>query len=158
MDRCRSCIDSKLHLGTEKGSVIFILKNRGIIKMKKLNYIALLPIGVFLVLYLGLGILFEYVMEIPMGFDNVPIVVAFLAAILTACLQNPKLHFDQKSFFCLSAWRSSIIPYTGPDVNTFLQVFSGFSRRLKSASTSCILQVISFVFYNVLYKGVQYRQ
>lgn len=50
--------------------------------MKKLNYIALLPIGVFLVLYLGLGILFEYVMEIPMGFYNVPIVVAFLAAIL----------------------------------------------------------------------------
>ena len=50
----------------------------------------------FLVLYLGLGILFEYVMKIPMGFDNVPIVVAFLAAILTACLQNPKLHFDQK--------------------------------------------------------------
>ena len=45
--------------------------------MKKLNYIALLPIGVFLVLYLGLGILFEYVMKIPMGFDNVPIVVAF---------------------------------------------------------------------------------
>ena len=31
-----------------------------------------------------------------MGFYNVPIVVAFLAAILTACLQNPKLHFDQK--------------------------------------------------------------
>ena len=43
---------------------------------------ALLPIGVFLVLYLGLGILFEYVMEIPMGFYNVPIVIAFLAAIL----------------------------------------------------------------------------
>lgn len=38
--------------------------------MKKLNYIALLPIGVFLVLYLGLGILFEYVMKIPMGFDK----------------------------------------------------------------------------------------
>ena len=32
----------------------------------------------------------------------------------------------QKSFFCLSAWRSSIIPYAGPNVNTFLQVFSGF--------------------------------
>ena len=52
------------------------------------NAIALLPIGVFLVLYLGLGILFEYVMKIPMGFYNVPIVVAFLAAILVACLQN----------------------------------------------------------------------
>ena len=37
-----------------------------------------LPIGVFLVLYLGLGILFEYVLKIPMGFYNVPIVVAFL--------------------------------------------------------------------------------
>ena len=57
---------------------------------------ALLPIGVFLVLYLGLGILFEYVMEIPMGFYNVPIVIAFLAAILVACLQNRALNFDQK--------------------------------------------------------------
>ena len=35
--------------------------------MKKENWKALLPIGVFLVLYLGLGILFEYVMKIPMG-------------------------------------------------------------------------------------------
>ena len=40
--------------------------------MKKGKGIALLPIGVFLVLYLGLGILFEYVMGIPMGFYNVP--------------------------------------------------------------------------------------
>ena len=48
---------------------------------KKGNVIALLPIGVFLVLYLGLGILFEYVMKIPMGFYNVPIVVAFLSAV-----------------------------------------------------------------------------
>ena len=64
--------------------------------MKKGKGIALLPIVVFLVLYLGLGILFEYVMEIPMGFYNVPIVVAFLAAILVACLQNRALNFDQK--------------------------------------------------------------
>ena len=34
----------------------------------------------------------------------------------------------QKSFFCLSAWRSSIIPYPRPDVNTFLQVFSSFLK------------------------------
>ena len=47
-------------------------------------------------IYLGLGILFEYVMEIPMGFYNVPIVVAFLAAILVACLQNRALDFDKK--------------------------------------------------------------
>ena len=63
---------------------------------KKGNVIALLPIGVFLVLYLGLGILFEYVMEIPMGFYNVPIVVAFLVAILVACVQNRTISFDRK--------------------------------------------------------------
>ncbi len=64
--------------------------------MKKNNPKALLPIGVFLILYLGLGILFEYVMKIPMGFYNIPIVTAFLAAILTACLQNQELEFDDK--------------------------------------------------------------
>ena len=64
--------------------------------MKKNNFKALLPIGVFLVMYLGLGILFEYVMKIPMGFYNIPIVVAFLVALLVACLQNRQLNFDQK--------------------------------------------------------------
>ncbi len=64
--------------------------------MKKGNPRALLPIGVFLVLYLGLGITFEYVLKIPMGFYKIPIVVAFLAAILVACLQNPKVRFDDK--------------------------------------------------------------
>ncbi len=60
------------------------------------NPAALLPIGVFLVLYLGLGILFEYVLKIPMGFYNIPIVVIFLAALLVACLQNRSLSFDKK--------------------------------------------------------------
>ena len=64
--------------------------------MNKANYKALLPIGVFLVLYLGLGILFEYVLKIPMGFYNIPIVVIFLIALMVACVQNPKLNFDAK--------------------------------------------------------------
>lgn len=64
--------------------------------MKKSNPKALLPIAVFLVLYLGLGILFEYIMKIPMGFYNVPIVIAFMVAILVACLQNRELKFDDK--------------------------------------------------------------
>ena len=64
--------------------------------MKKGRAIALLPIAVFLVLYLGLGILFEYIMKIPMGFYNVPIVFAFLVAILVACLQNQKVSFEEK--------------------------------------------------------------
>lgn len=62
----------------------------------KPNYKALLPIGVFLVLYLGLGILFEYVLKIPMGFYNIPIVVVFLIALIVACVQNSKVNFDTK--------------------------------------------------------------
>ena len=64
--------------------------------MKKSNPKALLPIGVFLLLYLGLGLTFEYGMKISMGFYNIPIVIAFLVAILVACLQNRGLPFDKK--------------------------------------------------------------
>ena len=64
--------------------------------MKKGNAWALLPIGVFLLMYLGLGLLFEYGMKIPMGFYNVPIVGAFLVAICTACFQNRKVSFEDK--------------------------------------------------------------
>jgi len=64
--------------------------------MKKGNPAALLPIGVFLAVYLGLGLTFEYGMKIPMGFYNIPIVIAFLVAILVACLQNRSLSFDEK--------------------------------------------------------------
>ena len=64
--------------------------------MKKGNPIALLPIGVFLVIYLGLGLTFEYILMIPQGFYQVPIIIAFLAAILVACLQNQGLPFEEK--------------------------------------------------------------
>ena len=64
--------------------------------MKKGNAWALLPIAVFIVCYLGLGILFEYGLKIPMGFYSIPIVVVFLLALLVACLQNRKLKFDDK--------------------------------------------------------------
>ena len=62
----------------------------------KSNPKALIPIGVFLVLYLGLGIVFEYVLKIPMGFYNIPIVVVFLIALCVACFQNKSLSFDKK--------------------------------------------------------------
>ena len=67
--------------------------------MKKANAWALLPIGVFIILYLGLGILFEYVLKIPMGFYNIPIVVVFLIALIVACIQNKNLKFDDKLVF-----------------------------------------------------------
>ena len=64
--------------------------------MKKGNPWALLPIGVFLIMYLGLGLVFEYGLQIPMGFYNVPIIIAFLVAILVACLQNKAVSFEEK--------------------------------------------------------------
>ena len=63
---------------------------------KKSNAVALLPIGVFLALYLGLGLVFEYGLKIEMGFYKIPIVVVFLVALLVAFLQNRALNFDRK--------------------------------------------------------------
>ena len=60
------------------------------------NPIALLPIAVFLALYLGLGLVFEYGLKIEMGFYKIPIVVIFLIALLVAILQNSRLKFDDK--------------------------------------------------------------
>ena len=64
--------------------------------MEKRNAKALLPIAVFVVLYLGLGILFEYGLKIEMGFYKIPVVIIFLLALLVACLQNRKLSLNDK--------------------------------------------------------------
>ena len=50
---------------------------------------ALLPIGVFLVIFLGAGVLFE-------DFYAMPAIVAFLIALFVAFLQNRKVGFDEK--------------------------------------------------------------
>ena len=50
-------------------------------KNEKRNGKALLPIVVFVVLYLGLGILFEYGLDIEMGFYKIHVVVIFLVAL-----------------------------------------------------------------------------
>ena len=64
--------------------------------MKKSNALALIPIGVFVAFYLTLGIVFEYVMRMPMGFYNVPVVVAFLVALLVAVVQTRGVSLDKK--------------------------------------------------------------
>lgn len=64
--------------------------------MKKSNPLALIPIGVFVVFYLSLGVIFEYVMKIPMGFYSVPVVVAFLVALFVAVLQTKGVSLDEK--------------------------------------------------------------
>ena len=53
------------------------------------NYRALLPIGVFLVLYIGSGIALG-------SFYAMPTVFVFLIALMVAFAQNPKLDFNRK--------------------------------------------------------------
>jgi len=65
-------------------------------KTVKRNAWALIPIGVFLLLYLGLGVTFEYILKIPQGFYKVPIVVAFLVSLFVACAQTRGISFDRK--------------------------------------------------------------
>ena len=69
---------------------------------KKPNAKALLPIVVFLVLYLGSGIYFEYIKpkEGQMGFYIMSVVVAFGLALIVAFLQNRKLSFNEKVHIC----------------------------------------------------------
>ena len=56
---------------------------------KKGNWWALLPIAVFLVVYIGVSVIFN-------DFYLMSVVVAFLIALLVACLQNRALKFDDK--------------------------------------------------------------
>ena len=62
-------------------------------ELKKGNALALLPILVFVVLYIGLGIFFAVNNE---DFGGVPILVVFLTALTVACFQNRKVKFDDK--------------------------------------------------------------
>ena len=66
------------------------------------NAAALLPIALFLILYLGNGIYFEYVAkaEGQMGFYVVSVVLAFSISLIAAFLQNPKQSFDEKIHIC----------------------------------------------------------
>lgn len=63
---------------------------------------ALLPILVFLTLYLGTGVYFEYIrpMEGQMGFYIMSVVVAFSIGLIVALLQNRTLTFDEKIHVC----------------------------------------------------------
>ena len=58
-------------------------------KQNKGNWAALLPIGVFLVLYIGSGIALG-------SFYSMPTIFVFLIALMVAFVQNPKLKFDDK--------------------------------------------------------------
>ena len=69
---------------------------------KKPNGAALLPIIIFLIVYLGSGIYYEYInpVEGGMGFYVMSVVVAFMIALAVAFVQNKELSFDEKIRAC----------------------------------------------------------
>ena len=71
-------------------------------KSEKPNGKALLPVLLFLLLYLGNGIYFEYIhpIEGQMGFYIMSVVLAFSIALAVALMQNRSLSFDEKIHIC----------------------------------------------------------
>ena len=65
---------------------------------------ALLPILVFLIIYIGVGVYYEYIrpQEGVQGFYVMSVVVAFMAAIAVALFQNRSISFDEKLRICAS--------------------------------------------------------
>ncbi|MCR5415387.1 MAG: Na+/H+ antiporter NhaC family protein [Pseudobutyrivibrio sp.] len=68
----------------------------------KANPKALLPIALFLILYLGNGIYFQYIAPIEgqMGFYVVSVVLSFTIALIFAFIQNKGKTFEEKIHIC----------------------------------------------------------
>lgn len=97
----------------------------------KPNGAALIPILVFLVLYLGTGVYYEYIspVEGQMGFYIMSVVVAFMVALTVAFLQNRKLSFDEKMRVCARGVGDENII-----IMVFIFLFAGMFSGLASAA------------------------
>ena len=98
---------------------------------QKPNARALLPILVFLLLYLGSGIYYEYIApkEGQMGFYVMSVVVAFVIALAVAFLQNPSLTFDEKIHLCAKGIGDDNIT-----IMLFIFLFAGMFSGIAKAS------------------------
>ena len=101
---CENCVIQNQDADREREAVSETEGECMSTKEKKVrpNAAALLPIALFLILYLGNGIYFEYVAkaEGQMGFYVVSVVLAFSISLIAAFLQNPKQSFDEKIHIC----------------------------------------------------------
>lgn len=72
-------------------------------KQKKGSFLALLPLLVFVVIFIGVSVVLK-------DFYAMPVVVPFLIAALTALFMNSKVNFNEKlDIFCKGAGESNII-------------------------------------------------
>ena len=107
---------------------------------KRQGGLALIPILVFLILYLGSGIYFEYIspQEGQMGFYIMSVVVAFLIALIVALLQTRHLTFDEKIHLCAQGIGDDNITIM---IFIFLMAgaFSGIASQAGGASSTANL-------------------
>ncbi len=106
----------------------------------KPNAKALLPILVFLILYLGVGIYFEYIHPISgqMGFYVMSVVLAFTIALVVAFLQNRKVSFDEKVHLCAKGIGDDNITIM-LFIFLFAGMFSGIAQAAGGAASTANL-------------------
>ena len=104
------------------------------------NPSALLPILLFLVVYLGNGIFFEYIRpeEGQMGFYVVSVVLAFSIALIAAFLQNRERSFDEKIHICAKGIGDDNI-VTMLFIFLMAGAFSGIASQAGGASSTANL-------------------
>ena len=108
------------------------------------NPSALLPILLFLVVYLGNGIFFEYIRpeEGQMGFYVVSVVLAFSIALIAAFLQNRERSFDEKIHICAKGIGDDNI-VTMLFIFLMAGAFSGIASQAGGASSTANLLLIA---------------
>ncbi len=106
----------------------------------KPNGWALLPILVFLLLYLGVGIYFEYIhpVEGQMGFYVMSVVLAFAIALTVAFFQNRKVSFEEKIHLCAKGIGDDNITIM-LFIFLFAGMFSGIAQEAGGASSTANL-------------------
>lgn len=106
----------------------------------KPNLKALLPILIFLIVYLGSGIYYEYInpQKGQMGFYVMSVVVAFMVALIVAFLQNPSLSFEKKITICAKGIGNDNI-VTMLFIFLMAGAFSGVAQASGSATSTAYL-------------------
>ena len=114
--------------------------NQSEISTPRANPKALLPILLFLVVYLGNGIFFEYIRpeEGQMGFYVVSVVLAFSIALIAAFFQNRNLTFDKKIHICAKGIGDDNI-VTMLFIFLMAGAFSGIAAQAGGASSTANL-------------------
>lgn len=106
----------------------------------KPNLKALLSILIFLIVYLGSGIYYEYInpQKGQMGFYVMSVVVAFMIALIVAFIQNPALSFEKKIHICAKGVGDDNI-VTMLFIFLMAGAFSGVAQASGSATSTAYL-------------------